>query len=481
MPAGNNNFVDTDAKIKDFLNAVLSSEGIVVDIRRTFINYNGVNRSRVFARRANEMASKGGNEKFVVIALMCYPALQWILQAQDIDRLVEELREQNPDESVSRMSNIQRVLESSLGGCKPQLRLEMRKVFFARCQQLVDAVDEAMNAAVFHNPKSKAGKISLAMALLRGSILETDPVTAVTIEEIVLDKDNGYGTVLKDMPKYKNGVEIDYQIKDFKVDGYTTNIIKGDSVKDFKVTNTHVPEMVTVTVTEGWHDQSDYDKIRPEEIALTLTGSDGNVYEKTVNKETWTAVFSDLPKNRKGEQIIYTLTQEGIKGYSTTITNNQTDTITVINKHEPVKTITVTVTWNDENNKDSIRPDKVTVKLTDGTTVVSTKEVKNDSWKHIFEDIPVFNGSDKVSYTITQDAVNGYTTEIKASDDGNTIEIINTHIPVVPPKEEPKKEEPATPAPVVEVKVEQPAPTVTLIQTTNKPTGISFFESLFAK
>ena len=136
----------------------------------------------------------------------------------------------------------------------------------------------------------------------------------------------------------------------------------------------------------------------------------------------------------------------------------------------------VKVTWNDENNKDNIRPDKVTAKLANGTTVVSTKEVKNDSWKHIFEDIPVFNGSDKVSYTITQDAVNGYTTEIKASDDGNTIEIINTHIPVVPPKEEP-----ATPAPVVEVKVEQPAPTVTLIQTTNKPTGISFFESLFAK
>ena len=139
------------------------------------------------------------------------------------------------------------------------------------------------------------------------------------------------------------------------------------------------------------------------------------------------------------------------------------------------------VNWNDENNKDNIRPDKVTAKLANGTTAVSTKEINNDSWKHVFENIIVFNGDGKVSYTITQDAVNGYTTEIKASDDGNTIEIINTHIPVVPPKEEPKKEEPATPAPVVEVKVEQPAPTVTLIQTTNKPTGISFFESLFAK
>lgn len=299
------------------------------------------------------------------------------------------------------------------------------------------------------------------------------------IEEVVLDRNNGYGVVLKNMPKYKNGVEINYQIKDFKVDGYTTNIIKSDSVKDFNITNTHVPEMVTVTVTEGWHDQSDYDKIRPEKVTLTLTGSDGNVYEKTVTKDTWTTAFSDLPKNSKGEQIIYTLTQEGIKGYKTTITDNETGTIAVINTHEPVKTITVTVTWNDENNKDNIRPDKVTVKLANGTTAVSTKEINNDSWKHVFENIIVFNGDGKASYTVTQDAVNGYTTEIKASDDGNTIEIINTHVPVAPPKEEPKQEETVTstaPAPVVEIKTE---PTTTVIETPNKQTGISFMDGLF--
>lgn len=299
------------------------------------------------------------------------------------------------------------------------------------------------------------------------------------IEEVVLDKNNGYGVVLKNMPKYKNGGEINYQIKDFKVDGYTTNIIKSDSVKDFNITNTHVPEMVTITVTEGWYDQSDYDKIRPEKVTLTLTGSDGNVYEKTVTKDTWTTAFSDLPKNSKGEQIIYTLTQEGIKGYKTTITDNETGTIAVINTHEPVKTITVTVTWNDENNKDNIRPDKVTVKLANGTTAVSTKEINNDSWKHVFENIIVFNGDGKASYTVTQDAVNGYTTEIKASDDGNTIEIINTHVPVAPPKEEPKQEEtatPAAPAPVVEIKTE---PTTTVIETPNKQTGISFMDGLF--
>ena len=193
MQAENNNDIAiTEAKLKDFLSSVLSSEGIVVDIRRTFIEYNGVNRSRVFARHANRMACKGSIEKFVVIALLCYPALQWLLKAQDIDALIEKLKEENEDESVWRMSNIQRILESSMGGCKPQLRLEMRKLFFARCQQLVDEIDEAMNKAVFMNPASKPSRISLAMAMLRGSILDSDPVTAVTIR-------NNFDSIVEDV------------------------------------------------------------------------------------------------------------------------------------------------------------------------------------------------------------------------------------------------------------------------------------------
>ncbi len=90
------------------------------------------------------------------------------------------------------MSNIQRILESSMGGFKPQLRLEMRKLFFARCQQLVDEIDEAMNKAVFMNPTSKPSRISLAMAMLRGSILDSDPVTAVTIR-------NNFDSIVEDV------------------------------------------------------------------------------------------------------------------------------------------------------------------------------------------------------------------------------------------------------------------------------------------
>lgn len=196
MALENNLVMDSDAELKAFLSSILSSEGIVVNINRTFIAYNnGTNRNRVFARCANRMAQKGTDEKFVVIALMCYPALNWILKAQDIDAMIERLHDMDMDGSVRNISEIQSLLENSTGYSKPRLHLEMRKLFFARCQQLVDAVDDAMNRAVFRNAQSyKPARISLAMAMLRGSILDSDPVSAVMIR-------NNFDGIIEDVTK----------------------------------------------------------------------------------------------------------------------------------------------------------------------------------------------------------------------------------------------------------------------------------------
>lgn len=196
MALENNLGMNSDAELKAFLSSILSSEGIVVNINRTFIAYNnGTNRNRVFARCANRMAQKGTDEKFVVIALMCYPALNWILKAQDIDAMIERLHDMDMDGSVRNISEIQSLLENSTGYSKPRLHLEMRKLFFARCQQLVDAVDDAMNRAVFRNAQSyKPARISLAMAMLRGSILDSDPVSAVMIR-------NNFDGIIEDVTK----------------------------------------------------------------------------------------------------------------------------------------------------------------------------------------------------------------------------------------------------------------------------------------
>lgn len=77
MALENNLVVDSDAELKAFLSSILSSEGIVVNINRTFIAYNnGTNRNRVFARCANRMAQKGTDEKFVVISIKV--TLSWL-------------------------------------------------------------------------------------------------------------------------------------------------------------------------------------------------------------------------------------------------------------------------------------------------------------------------------------------------------------------------------------------------------------------
>lgn len=129
MALENNLVVDSDAELKAFLSSILSSEGIVVNINRTFIAYNnGTNRNRVFARCANRMAQKGTDEKFVVIALMCYPALNWILKARDIDAMIEQLHDMDTDGSVRNISEIQSLLENSTGYVKPRLHLEMMPI-----------------------------------------------------------------------------------------------------------------------------------------------------------------------------------------------------------------------------------------------------------------------------------------------------------------------------------------------------------------
>lgn len=281
-----------------------------------------------------------------------------------------------------------------------------------------------------------------------------------SVRNAAITKNDGWTYQFKDLPQYKNGVKIDYTLQEANSNPYTYEIVNGSDEYSFTITNNYVPAAVNVPVTTVWDDDDNRDGIRAKETAITLQGSNGKVYQRIVTgKDDFATVFEDVPKFfDEGREVVYTVTQNEMNGYTTNIANTDKYTFQITNTHEP---------------------ERLAKTVTNGTTAVSTKEINNDSWKHIFEDISVFNGSDKVSYTVTQDAVNGYTTEVKVSDDGNTVKIINTHVPVAPPKEEPKQEEtvtPAAPAPVVEIKTE---PTTTVIETPNKQTGISFMDGLF--
>ena len=70
-------------------------------------------------------------------------------------------------------------------------------------------------------------------------------------------------------------------------------------------------------------------------------------------------------------------------------------------------------TWDDANNQDGKRPDKIKVilnKTVDGkTTKVEEKEVtKENNWSYEFNDLPKYENGKKITYSIDEEAVPGY-------------------------------------------------------------------------
>ena len=97
-------------------------------------------------------------------------------------------------------------------------------------------------------------------------------------------------------------------------------------------------------------------------------------------------------------------------------------------------------TWKDDNNKDKKRPQEITINLLkNGKKIDSKKVTEADDWKWSFENLDKYENGKEINYTITEDLVKGYKTEIT----GNTkdgFEVTNTYKPPTPP-EEPKSPE----------------------------------------
>ncbi|MBJ8326499.1 Cna B-type domain-containing protein, partial [Streptococcus pacificus] len=210
-----------------------------------------------------------------------------------------------------------------------------------------------------------------------------------------------------------------YSVTEDAVDGYTTTI------DGFDVTNTHKPSLVSIKGTKTWDDADNQDGIRPESITLTLL-ADGKATDQTVTvseKTNWTYEFTDLPEFKDGQKIVYSVTEEAVKGYETTI-----DGFDVTNTHTPSTTKVVgKKTWDDADNKDGLRPESITVRLyANGKEVKHVVVTAKDKWSYRFENLPEYENGKKIEYSLSEDAVKGYTTVIKGYD------ITNVHHPEKP-------------------------------------------------
>ncbi len=90
-------------------------------------------------------------------------------------------------------------------------------------------------------------------------------------------------------------------------------------------------------------------------------------------------------------------------------------------------------TWNDNNNQDGVRPSSITVNLlANGRQVASKKVSASDNWQYSFDNLPAYANGQKITYTVTENAVAGYTSTV----DGYNI--TNTHNPTTPTPKKPQ-------------------------------------------
>ncbi|MBR2257281.1 MAG: Cna B-type domain-containing protein [Blautia sp.] len=217
------------------------------------------------------------------------------------------------------------------------------------------------------------------------------------------------------LDKYKDGKEIIYSVTETAVEGYEK------AVDGYNIINIHQPEKITIHGRKKWEDQNNNDGIRPANITIHLFADSEEVSSMTVSADTdWEYSFEELDKFRDGSEITYTITEDPVNGYETTV-----DGYTVTNSHG-IETVSISGTkkWDDADNQDGIRPDRITLRLHgNGVEIRSAEASEETDWAYSFKNLPKYLHGEEIIYTVTEDALEGYSVAFDGFDP------TNSHVP----------------------------------------------------
>ena len=126
----------------------------------------------------------------------------------------------------------------------------------------------------------------------------------------------------EDLPKYENGSEITYTVKEV---GETNGKIAGKNGKKYTVeydvmniTNSYEPEKTSISGRKTWVDLSS--STRPESITVNLLADGTKVTDKTVKaSDKWAWSFTGLDKYKAGKEIVYSIEEITVPRYTAVV------------------------------------------------------------------------------------------------------------------------------------------------------------------
>ncbi|MBR4360647.1 MAG: Cna B-type domain-containing protein, partial [Clostridia bacterium] len=223
-----------------------------------------------------------------------------------------------------------------------------------------------------------------------------------------------------DLDKYDaDGYEYTYSVSEAQVDGYEAPEQDG-----YNFTNPITQEKIEISGTKTWIDgNKNHDNA--SEIKLTLSRTANGKTETVSATPVWngnTYTYSDLDKyDADGYEYTYSVVEAAIPGY-TTAQNGNDFTNTVMQEYFE---LTLRKVWQDADDQDGIRPDELTVTLSNGQ--VFTLNAGN-GWSVTVSDLPKYDEDGaEIVYTWSEDEVAGYT--VAAVTEGTVTTLTNTHTP----------------------------------------------------
>ena len=152
---------------------------------------------------------------------------------------------------------------------------------------------------------------------------------------LTLDAAGNWTGTFSNLPKYKDGVPITYTVTEASVTGVDmskyTVAITGDVTSGFTITNTNI-EKVDVPVKKEWVGP----KAGPVTVHLLADGTDTGKTVTLSDANSWTGTFSSLDKYKAdGTEIIYSVKEDEVSGYTSEVTGDATTGFTITNTEVP--------------------------------------------------------------------------------------------------------------------------------------------------
>lgn len=173
---------------------------------------------------------------------------------------------------------------------------------------------EASVTKVWSDNNSTERPSSLEVALVKDGVLTDQTVTLTS-------SDNWAAKTIDNLPKYQNGVEIDYTWQEAAVPAgyFLTDVARNGTVTTLTNTLQEYDLKTSYIGTKIWSDEGDKYSTRPDELAVTLykNGVPTNLtptWVKDTVTDQWTYTFSDLPVFDENGDIIQYYAEEGIVG-----------------------------------------------------------------------------------------------------------------------------------------------------------------------